>query len=139
MSCQKLDFTTVFQFLKSCQKVKLKLSKLMRAVVCQDFVFTFILGVELFNYVVHGGKSARDLLGGIQVGDMASRQGGGGQSNPKDAMESKAGPTVVGAERKNFGFFACQVAGKCIFQSQEKYSLVNKSHLQLSVMPTSNP
>ena len=44
--------------------------------LCASIVLAFISGVELFNYVVDGGRgeSARAWMGGeSQMGDMASR------------------------------------------------------------------
>ena len=37
----------------------------------------FILGVELFDYVVDGGKISESLAGRNQMGDTASKWGGG--------------------------------------------------------------
>ena len=45
------------QLFESCQKVELKLSNLVTAVVCQNFVVALLLllfAVELFDYVVDG-------------------------------------------------------------------------------------
>ena len=36
----------------------------------------FILGVELFDYVIDGGEISESLAGGNHIGDMASKLGG---------------------------------------------------------------
>ena len=39
----QLDFSTLLQLFKSCQKVELKLSKFVTAVLCQNFVLALFL------------------------------------------------------------------------------------------------
>ena len=84
----------MFQVLESCKKLNLKLSKLVTADFvrfCASIVYAFILGVELFDYVVDGvgwgRESARAWLGGgggeSQMGDITSRCG---EANPQDAI-----------------------------------------------------
>ena len=49
----QLGFTTLFQLFRSCQKVEMKLSKLVAAVECQDFVLALVLFLFLeWNYLI---------------------------------------------------------------------------------------
>ena len=49
----QLGFTILFQLFRSCQKVEMKLSKLVAAVECQDFVLALVLFLFWeWNYLI---------------------------------------------------------------------------------------
>ena len=80
MSCQKLDDETLFPLFESCHKVELKLSKLMTAVVWQDFVLAlFFLLFQEWIYLImwQMGGIGKSLAGGRkQNGGFGFKMGG---------------------------------------------------------------
>ena len=66
-SCQKLEFTTLFQLFKSCLMVELKIVQARNNChmpgFCASIVLVLILGVELFDCTMMGGSEKAWLKG----------------------------------------------------------------------------
>ena len=66
-SCQKLEFTTLFQLFKSCLMVELKIVQARNNChmpgFCASIVLVFILGVKLFDCTMMGGSEKAWLKG----------------------------------------------------------------------------